>query len=455
MSESCNILIMFLNRIYTIHHQQRQQQQQLLSSITFHYSFFKYSYLFFVFIILLILANPYTQDSIEHIKTATENGFKMVVSLTHSDDRRLATSLSFETVNQPSSSDRRLSDIVPSHPREKPSPSSSSSPTLHIKDRLSSAISSNLKLEQGNSLSNHVTQSQNQLMSSSNSTVPPSSPINPAGTQRSMFSNRTRSDDDCDYSSVVLRTKSSTSIVTPSHTAIPSFSTAKSKNPMDRSSSFPITPTDPLDTDDTGRNSPISRDIDHIRSFLESEYVAPTEDFWHLQRDSFIHRSYNKKLLARKNAIDAYESPKRPASMPAVAFSNRQPLLPLPTTDENQSLPQAVVKRDSFIRNSFNSLRRSFSIRTSSAKKKTAQTDRRSMRLTRALTDQELYDLRHNGCSNNKINNNREGFTVSDEGERWELLDTGGTTFLNVPLENVRNSGHSRNSSTSSCTSNR
>lgn len=394
----------------------------------------------------------------------------MVVSLSHSDERRLPTSVSFETVNQPSSlSDRRLSDIVPHNTNPKATPPSNS-PTLFRNRRVSSASSSNSQLEQAN---NHRQQSYNVAVSSNpimaSSASPPSSLSNPntSGTQqRSMFSHRTRSDDDCDYANVVLRNKSSHSIMgaPTTHHSVPVISTAKSKNTMDRSSSIPITPTKPSDTDDPMRSSPNTRDIDQIRAFLESEYVAPTDEFWHMQRDSFIHRSYNKKLLARKNAIDAYETPKRPASMPATTNNHNQPqpIPPLPCSDENQQSqqpkPQAVsVKRDSFIRSSFNSLRRSFSIRTSSAKRKSAQMERRSARLTRAMTaDQEALPDHRNGDLNcNGNNNNREGYTVSDEGERWDRVDSGGMTFLNVPLENVRNLGHSRNSSTSSCTSNR
>lgn len=369
----------------------------------------------------------------------------MVVSLSHTDERRIPTSVSFETATPTSHAARRLSDIVqptPSHP--------SKSPTLTRNRRVSSASSSShSNLKDSQSLSHNPP--------TTSSTSPSSTTISPTtATPRSMLSHRTRSDDDCDYNGVVLRTKSTNSMVAPTHTSIPALSTAKSKNSMDRSASIPITSTTSPDTDDP-RSSPNSRDIDHIRSFLESEYVAPTDEFWHMQRDSFIHRSYNKKLLARKNAIDAFETPKRPASMPASNHTTHQPIpIPLPTTDDNQS--HQPVKRDSFIRNSFNSLRRSFSFRTSSSKKKSAQMERRSARLTRAMTDQDsALDKRNERSIHNNNNSiNRDGFTVSDEGERWDqVMDPGGMTFLNVPLENVRNLGHTRNSSTSSCTSNR
>lgn len=279
---------------------------------------------------------------------------------------------------------------------------------------------------------------------------------NSASLQRSVYShNRTRSDDVCDYASVVLRTKSCSTISKP-------ISTAKSKNPMDRSFSIPASPSSEPQLND---------DIDTIRAFLESEYVAPTDEFWHLQRDSFIHRSYNKKLLARKNAIDANVLPvKRPASLAVAA--RKQPTTAGPTTtattttDDGSSnnehststtkLPSAVVKRESFIRQSLNSLRRSFSIRSSAAKKKSAQMEqqsgvkeRRIGRKTPTLETEHPNDVHHRLIGTNQ--KARENLTVNDDGERWVRVE-----FLNVPLENVRNQhGHSRNSSTSSCTSNR
>lgn len=360
----------------------------------------------------------------------------MIVPLSNADDTGIRTSVSADKLSE---SDTRSSD-TPQPPTVNKPPLHCASPTILENRRVSSTSLPHTVLEPS-----HHKSDTNTIAS-----VPPTKCASSGGTQRSMFSHRTRSDDDCDYTGVVYRTKSSTSMLVPSHTSFPVISTAKSKNSTHRVSS---------NANDKAALCPPNgahHDIEQIRSFLESEYVASTDEFWHMQRDSFIHRSYNKKLLARKNAIDEYEQPKRPVTMP-LPISAHQPSImssmQLANAEERaDQLQPVVVKRDSFIRSSFNSFRRSFGIRSSSAKKKSAQIDRHSAKLTRAMTDHESLHQRNGRTIND--DHNQEGFTVSDDGLHCVPVEDG-MIFLNVPLENVRHLGHSRNSSTSSCTSNR
>lgn len=147
--------------------------------------------------------------------------------------------------------------------------------------------------------------------------------------------------------------------------------------------------------------------IEQLDTLLDSDDFP--DDVWHFQRDSFIHRSYNEKLLARKNASDY---PKRPISVPN----------------------DTAFKRDSFIRQSLKSIRNSFS---KSIRKKNG--------LKRSLTDVE--------DRNNNINNSDKSGNKSDRGiavDKGVLIEN----VLNLPLHKTKIS-HSRNSSSSSLTSNR
>lgn len=234
---------------------------------------------------------------------------------------------------------------------------------------------------------------------------------------------RTYSDDDygCDENrssdNVVLRTKSYSTISSSSVTARSSVPNANDRKPyMDRSFSVP------MEEKSDGTSSGINQ-IAAIRSFLESDYIP--DEYWHLQRDSFIHRSYNEKLVARKNAQDQIPSTitkkkQRPVSVPA----------PQPQIIQTTATPTESVQRYSFIRQSLNSIRRSFSVKSGKHKGLSG-----NKKVKMHPNDSEV------DSGNNNSDNTKEKISIND--------------LLNVPLENVRNNGHSRNSSTSSCTSNR
>ncbi|KAG4076127.1 hypothetical protein HA402_011473 [Bradysia odoriphaga] len=141
--------------------------------------------------------------------------------------------------------------------------------------------------------------------------------------------------------------------------------------------------------------------IEQLETLLDTDDFP--EEFWHFQRDSFIHRSYNEKLLALKNASDY---PNRPVSVPN----------------------DATFKRDSFIRQSFKSIRNSFS---KSIRKKNG--------LKRSLTD--IEDRNNNINNDNSTNSDKSG-NKSDR-----AVESLSQQKIKV--------GHSRNSSSSSLTSNR
>ncbi len=155
--------------------------------------------------------------------------------------------------------------------------------------------------------------------------------------------------------------------------------------------------------------------LEQLDSFLDADDLP--DEFWHFQRDSFIHRSYNEKLLARKNANDF--PPLRPVSVPN----------------------DATFKRDSFIRQSFKSIRNSFS---KSIRKKNG--------VKRSLT--QIEDRNNNINNDNSNNSDKSGSKI----DRPVGVEKG------LLIENVHNApssqrtkvvGHSRNSSSSSLTSNR
>lgn len=141
--------------------------------------------------------------------------------------------------------------------------------------------------------------------------------------------------------------------------------------------------------------------IEQLEKLLDEDDFP--DEFWHFQRDSFIHRSYNEKLLALKNASDY---PHRPVSVPN----------------------DATFKRDSFIRQSFKSIRNSFS---KSIRKKNG--------VKRSLTD--IEDRNNNINNDNGANSDKSGNKSDRAGE-------------GVPQQRIK-IGHSRNSSSSSITSNR
>lgn len=149
-----------------------------------------------------------------------------------------------------------------------------------------------------------------------------------------------------------------------------------------------------------------------MRTFLESEFVP--EEYWHLQRDSFIHRSYNEKLLAQKNEADSLLS-------------------------RSGDLPNGT-KRESFIKNSFNSIRRSFS---SGKKKRTAATSL-LVQSTDACGDNEAsgHDLSEHNSDNSNV----------DEKCDYGIEDH----FLNpLTCQSELFESNRRNSSSSSCASHR
>lgn len=254
---------------------------------------------------------------------------------------------------------------------------------------------------------------------------------------------RTHSDDDYDDEKVVLRTKSYSTISTTS------TKTNRTKfSYMDRSFSVPME-----DVRGDGSSNPGGiNNIERIRSFLQSDYVP--DEYWNLQRDSFIHRSYNEKLVARKNAIDY---PKRPISVPPPPPTTQSPQLTQTETETKVvNAAPLIIKRDSFIRHSLNTIRRSFSIKSSAKKKiikddndivvavKTKAKKKNKKKIIESEMENDSGGFNSNGGNINV--NKSDNLINSDKG-----LDS---TLLNVPLEIIRN-GHSRNSSTSSCTSNR
>lgn len=233
---------------------------------------------------------------------------------------------------------------------------------------------------------------------------------------------RTHSDDDygCDENTtsdnVVLRTKSYSTISSSSSTARSVPNAGDRKPYMDRSFSVP------MEEKSDGTSSGINQ-IAAIRSFLESDYIP--DEYWHLQRDSFIHRSYNEKLVARKNAQDQMPSTitkkkQRPVSVPP----------PQPQIIQTVATPTESLQRYSFIRQSLNTIRRSFSVKSGKHK---------------GLSGNKKVKMHPNDSEVDSGNNNSDNIN-----EKIAISD-----LLNVPLENVRNNGHSRNSSTSSCASNR
>lgn len=154
--------------------------------------------------------------------------------------------------------------------------------------------------------------------------------------------------------------------------------------------------------------------IEQLDTLLDADDFP--DEIWHFQRDSFIHRSYNERLLALKNANDY---PKRPISVPN----------------------DATFKRDSFIRQSLKSLRSSFS---KSIRKKNV--------VKRSLTDVEDRNNNINNDSGNSTKSDKSG-SKSDRAiavEKGLLIEN----IHNLPLQKTK-VGHSRNSSSSSLTSNR
>lgn len=149
--------------------------------------------------------------------------------------------------------------------------------------------------------------------------------------------------------------------------------------------------------------------IEQLETLLDADDFP--DEFWHFQRDSFIHRSYNEKLLALKNANDY---PKRPISVPN----------------------DATFKRDSFIRQSFKSIRNSFS---KSIRKKDG--------LKRSLTQIEDKNNNLNNDNSDKIGSKIDGTISMAKGLLIENV-------LNLQMQKAK-VGHSRNSSSSSLTSNR
>lgn len=141
--------------------------------------------------------------------------------------------------------------------------------------------------------------------------------------------------------------------------------------------------------------------IEQLETLLDADDLP--DEFWHFQRDSFIHRSYNERLLALKNANDY---PLRPISVPN----------------------DATFKRDSFIRQSFRSIRNSFS---KSIRKKNG--------VKRSLTDTE--------DRNNNINDNSSDKSGNKSDRVIDIIPS-------LPHHRMK-VGHSRNSSSSSLTSNR
>lgn len=143
--------------------------------------------------------------------------------------------------------------------------------------------------------------------------------------------------------------------------------------------------------------------IECIRSFLESDLVP--DEFWQLQRDSFIHRSYNERLLARKNARDTRQ---RPISLPV---------------DKPQTF-----KRDSFLRQSLNKITRTFS---RNIKHKNNSVDKRN--------------------SDDKDGNNNGD--NKDSSSNASVTSKGTDNVLQVHPTSKSKKCHSRNNSSSSCTS--
>lgn len=148
--------------------------------------------------------------------------------------------------------------------------------------------------------------------------------------------------------------------------------------------------------------------IDRLQELLDADEFP--DEFWHFQRDSFIHRSYNEKLLARKNANDY---PKRPVSVPN----------------------DATFKRDSFIRQSLKSIRNSFS---KSIRKKNV--------VKRSRTEDE--DSNNNNSNSSDKSGNKSDRLMAIE--KSLLIEN----VLSLPLQKLKH-GHSRNSSSSSLGSNR
>lgn len=165
----------------------------------------------------------------------------------------------------------------------------------------------------------------------------------------------------------------------------------------------------------TGRCFSDGEDVEQLETLLDADDLP--DEFWHFQRDSFIHRSYNEKLLARKNANDF---PNRPISVPN----------------------DATFKRDSFIRQSLKSIRNSF---TKSIRKKNG--------LKRSLT---AIEDRNNNINNDNGDNGANSDKSGNKSDRVVAVEKGLLieNILNLPLEKTK-AGHSRNSSSSSATSNR
>lgn len=153
-----------------------------------------------------------------------------------------------------------------------------------------------------------------------------------------------------------------------------------------------------------------------MRSYLESEFVP--EEFWHLQRDSFIHRSYNEKLLSQKNEADSL-----------INRSNSN------TNDASNS-----VKRDSFIKNSFNTIRRSFSSRK-----------KRNAMLAVPLADVGVGD---DECGSGERDCSEQNSDNSNIDEKCDYVMIDDHLLLNPMTQNAMDLNR-RNSSSSSCASHR
>lgn len=249
---------------------------------------------------------------------------------------------------------------------------------------------------------------------------------------------------------VVLRTKSHSTMVLPIKEVAATLATKShqsgtgkttTSHQLDRSYSMPVVEAQRRELNDNDDNNktavvataaaPIGLDqIAEIRSFLESDYIP--DEYWHLQRDSFIHRSYNEKLVARKNAADKPPSTGLGnAAAKKTAPTNTRPVSMGGMPNAGDGAPAAApMQRMSFIRNSLNTIRRSFSTKNYQKQK--------------SVNGKKVKQ--QSGSEVDSGNNN------SDAGEKIRV-SSGGGERLNV--QSLIRNGHSRNSSTSSCKSNR
>lgn len=315
------------------------------------------------------------------------------------------------------------------------SPSSSSPPPLT--DHLQMASSSSLSVLPQSDLPTHLKPTrlkQNR---------PNSIDIN---TSNIATDGSTTADNDLASPAVVLRTKSYSTMVLPNVTTSSkllktgNISGITSTHHLDRSYSMPVVE---AQRDETAKSAstaaPIGlNQIAEIRSFLESDYIP--DEYWHLQRDSFIHRSYNEKLVARKNAQDQSAA----AAAAAAGNTTKKAVATRPVSmgglpaaavdgDVKSALVVATeqpIQRMSFIRHSLNTIRRSFSTKNYQKQKIVSNVKKSKQPQSGSEVD--------SGNNNSDV----EKVRAAVAGER-----------LNVHSF-IRN-GHSRNSSTSSCKSNR